>query len=115
MLKTLEEKGVIEPVSESGRSKTYRLSKLGQEKLQEFRKRGDLKHKARLGRMVWLQLLEPHERAQFLLTGMHVSGEVVLEIMSELNKRDKERLTKKLTDLKRIIQELETSLSAGGS
>ncbi|MFX0107438.1 MAG: PadR family transcriptional regulator [Candidatus Hodarchaeota archaeon] len=72
LLSHLEEEGIIETVKTEGRSKTYTLTEDGRARIHEIlHKRDDVEHKARLNRMMLIQLLEPSDRVHFHISAFN--------------------------------------------
>lgn len=101
-LKKLNEAGFIEPVEEQ--SKTYKLSEEGKAHLMAFhQKKGDLTRKARLGRMLWLQLLDPIDQMHFHMMTLLTGVEFLTNLMDSLTSTEKETLR---THIEEIIEHL---------
>ena len=114
MLATLEEKGFIETVKTEGRSKTYRLSEEGHIQTKEhFKRAGDLEHKARLSRILWINLLEPCDRANFLLTGMKASMDALDDTIQHLKKSERTKLQKRASVALNHLEKLTSKLKLG--
>ncbi|MFW9799890.1 MAG: PadR family transcriptional regulator [Candidatus Thorarchaeota archaeon] len=97
LLASLEEEGIIETVRTEGRKKTYRLSNEGRSHTKEILKRKhDVEHRSRLNRMIWLQLLEPADRAHFYVGGIVHSSEHLSETIRELTDTERRRLHKQV-------------------
>lgn len=97
LLASLEEEGFIETVKTEGRSKTYRLSDEGRSQIEIFQKRrNDVEHKARLNRMIWIQMLEPYDRANFHASGIFHAIDDLGEAAAELSSSDRRKLSKRV-------------------
>ncbi len=116
LLSSLEDEGIIKTVKTEGRSKTYSLSKGGRSRIKEIlRMKHDVEHKARLNRMIWIQLLEPADRAHFHIMGMkHAIGHLN-ETIGELSASERKKLrttvestVKELASLLETLQQGET-------
>ena len=93
VLSALEKKGFIETVRTEGRSKTYKLSETGHTHIKEIHSRkGALEHKARLGRMLWSQLLEPADQVHFHLAGLNTAVDFLTELIESLTHTEREQL-----------------------
>jgi DNA-binding PadR family transcriptional regulator len=102
LLKKLNEAGFIEPVEEQ--SKTYKLSEEGLAHLKEFhKKKGELTHKARLGRMLWLQLLDPTDQMHFHMMTLQTGVEFLTNLVDSLTSTERETLR---THIEEIIENL---------
>lgn len=88
LLKKLNEEGFIEPVEDQ--SKTYQLSEEGNAHLMAFhQKHGDLMHKARLGRMLWLQLLDPIDQMHFHFIALNTGVEFLTKLVDSLTSTER--------------------------
>jgi len=102
LLKKLNEEGFIEPIEEQ--SKTYQLSEEGKAHLKEFHKKhGDLMHKARLGRMLWLQLLDPIDQIHFHMIALDTGVEFLTKLVNSLTPTERDALR---THIEEIIENL---------
>ena len=116
LLSSLEEKGIIKPTRQEGRSKVYALSVEGQKRIKSiFRHKADLQHRAHLGRKLWLQLLEPGDRANFLISGIKVSSIFLEETIDSLSASEKKKATKRLEKLIDNLTSLKQSLEQGAN
>ncbi len=107
LLASLEEDGIIEPAKTEGRSKTYRIAPDERERTKEILKRHDVELKARLGRMMWLQLLEPADRVHFHFGGIRFALDSIDETIDSLSKSE---LRKVRTLLGKARDNIETLL-----
>ncbi|MFQ5833129.1 MAG: PadR family transcriptional regulator [Candidatus Thorarchaeota archaeon] len=97
LLASLEEEGIIKTVRTEGRKKTYALSKEGRSHTKEILKRKhDVEHRSRLNRMIWLQLLEPADRARFYVGGIVHASEHLSDTIKELTDSERRRLRKQV-------------------
>jgi DNA-binding PadR family transcriptional regulator len=108
----LEEEGIIEAVRTEGRSKTYSLSEAGRARFSEvLHKRGDVEHKARLNRMMLLQLLEPSDRVHFHISAfnhaMNHMADAIEELPASERRKIGTRLKKTSNELNSLIERVE--------
>ncbi|MHA2311550.1 MAG: PadR family transcriptional regulator [Candidatus Thorarchaeota archaeon] len=93
LLSNLEEEGIIIAVKTEGRSKTYSLSKDGRARIKEIlHKRGDVEHKARLHRMMLLQLLEPYDRVHFYISGFNRAINKIVDTIDDLTTSERRKI-----------------------
>lgn len=117
MLSSLEDEGIIEAASTEGRSKTYRLTASGREKMTRVIKgmTGEVGEKTRLGPRLWENLLEPEERVRFHLHGMRHSIESFDSVLASLDKKKQYQLLRNLSEvadrLTLIIDKLKTGVT----
>ncbi|MHA1961492.1 MAG: PadR family transcriptional regulator [Candidatus Thorarchaeota archaeon] len=114
ILDSLSEKGLIEIVDTDGRTKTYGMTKEGRAHMKAaIRKKGDLEHKARLGRTLWLNLLEPGHRAHFFVSGMTASMEILGELVPELSEAQRSKILDNLAKLAKKLDTLQHDFESG--
>ena len=100
MLESLRQDELIEVVSEVGRSKKYRISELGVDHFKKMAKRkGDLDHKTRLSRVLWLHLLSPSDRMHFHMSGIRVATEFIEESINDLSPSEQKKVRQRLKKL----------------
>lgn len=110
LLKKLNAAGFIEPVEVQ--SKIYKLSEDGEAHLKEFHeKKGDLTHKARLGRMLWLQFLDPIDQMHFHLVALHKGVEFLTQLVNALTSTERETLRIHVEELIENLTALVTMLT----
>ncbi|MHA1924992.1 MAG: PadR family transcriptional regulator [Candidatus Thorarchaeota archaeon] len=112
LLSSLEGEGIIETVKTEGRSKTYSLSKDGRARIKEIlHKRGDVEHKARLNRMMLLQLLEPCDRVHFWVSGFNHAidklGDAIDKLTASERRKIGARMRKTSKRLDSLIERVE--------
>lgn len=116
LLSHLEEKGIIETVKTEGRSKTYSLTEIGRARFNEvLHKRGDVEDKARLNRMMLLQLLEPSDRVHFHISMFNHAIDNIADTIEELSASERrtigtrlKKTSKKMNSLINRIEQGET-------
>jgi DNA-binding PadR family transcriptional regulator len=114
LLSQLEEEGIIETVKTEGRSKTYGLSTDGRARINEIlHKRGDVEHKARLNRMMLLQLLEPYDRLQFHLSGFNHAIDHITDAIEELTASERRKIAARLAKTSKRLDSLMERLEQG--
>ncbi|UCE09704.1 MAG: PadR family transcriptional regulator [Candidatus Thorarchaeota archaeon] len=114
LLESLSEKGLIEVVGTEGRSKTYGLTEVGKAHIKAaISRKGDFEHKARLGRSLWLNLLEPGHRAHFFVSGMNATLELLGELVPELSPAQKSKIYDRLGKLAEKLGNLQTHFKTG--
>jgi DNA-binding PadR family transcriptional regulator len=113
LLSSLEEDGIIEAVKTEGRSKTYRVAPEERERTKEILKLHDVEHKARLGRMMWLQLLEPPDRVHFHFGGIMFSIDSIEETFDRLSKSELRKVRKRLLKARDHIDALLERIDKG--
>jgi len=112
MLSALEEEGLIETVRKEGRSKTYCLSEAGHAHLKEIHNRkGDLAHKARLGRMLWLQLLDPIDQIHFHIIAFNTGVNFLNKLAKSLSSMERENLRIRIEEIIEKLSELTNILA----
>ncbi|MFQ6126901.1 MAG: PadR family transcriptional regulator [Candidatus Heimdallarchaeota archaeon] len=112
MLAALEEEGLIETVRKEGRSKIYCLSEDGLAHLKEIHNRkGDLEHKARLGRMLWLQLLDPIDQIHFHIIAFNTSVNILNKLAKSLSSTERENLRIHIEEIVEKLSELTNILT----
>ena len=100
ILGALEEDGLIETVSTTGRSKTYSLSEEGQVHLKAMHSQKSLlEHKVRLGRMLWAQLLGPVDQVHFHLDGIDAGVDLLIERIESLSPLEQKRVRERVEEL----------------
>ncbi|MGY5876486.1 MAG: PadR family transcriptional regulator [Candidatus Thorarchaeota archaeon] len=114
LLESLKDDGLIEIVSEKGRSKTYRISESGREhfKMTTHRK-GVLDHKTRLSRVLWLQLLAPSDQVHFHLSGIRHATDFIDEAVDSLSKKDRKKVATRLGKIIDRLEQLKTKTQNG--
>jgi DNA-binding PadR family transcriptional regulator len=113
MLAHLEEEGIIECKTE-GRSKRYTLTEDGHDRLKAmFKRRGDLEHKTRLSRSIWLNLLDPHHQAHFHMIAIKTALVMLEELKDKLTPSERERILKRLGKAVSHIDNLMTTFKDG--
>ena len=116
MLAALDDEGLIETARTEGRSKTYRVSEEGHTHLKVIlSQKGALEHKARLGRKLWIQLLEPADQVHFHITHMDSSVGLLTELVESLTRTERERLREHIEKIKGELSALANTLKHGGS
>jgi len=113
LLASLEEDGIIETVKTEGRSKTYRVAPDERERTKVILKRHDVEHKARLGRMMWLQLLEPGDRVHFHCGGIRFALDSIDETVDGLSKSELRMLQTKLKKMRDHVDTLLEKINKG--
>lgn len=114
LLSQLEEEGIIETVRTEGRSKTYSLSEDGRARIHEIlHKRGDVEHKAKLHRMMLLQLLEPYDRVQFHLSGFNRAIDQVTEAIDGLTASERRKIGTRLAKTSKRLISLTEQIEQG--
>lgn len=114
LLAALKEEGFIEPVEEQ--SKTYRLSEEGQIHLKGIhQEKGTLAHKARLGRMLWLQLLDPIDQIHFHMIAIDTGVEFFTKLVESLSSTEREDLRNHIEKISENLSTLLNALTYGGS
>ncbi|MHA2002463.1 MAG: PadR family transcriptional regulator [Candidatus Thorarchaeota archaeon] len=114
LLSQLEEEGIIEAVKTEGRSKTYGLSKDGRARINEIlHKRGDVEHKARLNRMMLLQLLEPYDRVHFHVSGINHAIDHIADAIEELTASERRKVGTRLTKTSKRLDTLLEQIEQG--
>jgi len=112
ILSSLEEDEYIEPKKTEGRSKTYTLSRAGKERLDLMVERhGKVKNKALLGPRLWISLLHPHERVEFLNSVIESNLQTINENLESLTSKQKAKLVKELEEHRQTISDLTERLS----
>jgi DNA-binding PadR family transcriptional regulator len=107
ILSSLEEDEYIEPKRTEGRSKIYTLTRAGKERLDLMIERhGKVKNKAQLGPRLWISLLHPHERVEFLNSVIDSNLTAIRENLDHLTTKQKAELAKQLEDHRQAITDL---------
>ncbi|MHA1769798.1 MAG: PadR family transcriptional regulator [Candidatus Thorarchaeota archaeon] len=116
LLSSLEDDGIIETVKVEGRSKTYRLTKMGRKRIGvRFHRKSIVGHRMRLGPKIWERLLDQADRTQFHIRGMVYSLEVLESLVNDLGARDRSRLLKGLKGIEQHMSSLIDRLESGGT
>jgi DNA-binding PadR family transcriptional regulator len=114
LLSSLEEEGLIREVRTEGRSKIYGLSEGGIELHKAmFKNKERVEDKTRLHRLLWLQLLDPVDRAHFHMSGIKMALHQLLEISDELTPSQKRKLAVRAQKAQHAIDTLLTKLDDG--
>jgi DNA-binding PadR family transcriptional regulator len=113
LLASLEEDGIIEPVKTEGRSKTYRIAPGERERTKIILKRHDVEHKARLGRMMWLQLLEPVDRIHLHFGGIRFALDSMDDTIDSLSKSELRKVQNRLKKARDKIDTLLERINKG--
>ncbi len=93
MIASLKHEGLIEAVEAGGRTSTYRLSEKGQERFGElFRHKNQVEDRTRLHRLLWLQLLDPNDRAYFHMNAVSIAAEALAADMPQLTHSQRRKL-----------------------
>ncbi len=112
ILSSLEKDEYIEPKETEGRSKAYILTSAGKERLDlMIEKHGKVKHKAQLGPRLWISLLHPHERVEFLNSLIDSNLQTISENLEYLTSKQKAKLVKELGEHRKTITDLTERLS----
>ena len=114
LLSHLEEEGIIEAVRTEGRSKTYSLTEDGRARIHEvLHKRGDVEHKARLNRMMLLQLLEPSDRVHFHVSAFNHAIDHIADMVDDLTPSERRKISERLTKTSKKLESLIEQVKQG--
>ncbi|MFX1416912.1 MAG: PadR family transcriptional regulator [Promethearchaeota archaeon] len=107
LLSHLEEEGLIEAVRTEGRSKTYSLTEGGRARFSEvLHKRGDVEHKARLNRIMLMQLLEPSDRVHFHISAFNHAIDHMADTIEELSSSERRKIGTRLKKTSKKLNSL---------
>jgi len=111
LLSSLEDDEIIKTVKTEGRSKTYTLSKIGRDRFKViFKHKGEVEDRTGLHRHVWMQMLDPVDRAFFHAHGMRMAMGHLEELIPELTKPQQQKLSTKITKLLQHLEKISTQL-----
>ncbi|RDE14901.1 MAG: hypothetical protein C4K49_06805 [Candidatus Thorarchaeota archaeon] len=114
MLATMRHEGLIEAVGAGGRISTYRLSGKGQERFREvFRHKNQMDDRTRLHRLLWLQLLDPNDRAYFHMNAVSIAAEALASDMSELTQFQRRKLAARIGKAIEKLEQLADTMENG--
>ncbi|TXT55962.1 MAG: hypothetical protein BAJATHORv1_30346 [Candidatus Thorarchaeota archaeon] len=107
LLSSMEEDGLIHEVRTEGRSRIYKTSELGADKLRTMlEQKVDVDHRVRIGRVIWNILIDVNDRIDLHLQAMHFGLDILLEEISELDEPKLKFLRKQLDLLSDKIEKI---------
>lgn len=114
MLASMKHEGLIEAVGAGGRISTYRLSDKGQERFREvFRRKNQVEDRTRLHRLLWLQLLDPNDRAYFHMNAVSIAAEALAADMPQLTESQRRKLISRIEKAIERLGQLASSMKNG--
>jgi len=114
MLASMRHDGLIEAVGAGGRISTYRLSDKGQERFREvLRHKNQVEDRTRLHRLLWLQLLDPNDRAYFHMNAVSIAAEALAADMPQLTQSQRRKLTARIEKAIEELGQLADSMKNG--